>query len=384
MSGRYEGAIPAKEEGITRRGEVMKDSKISILNAALILLVLSNSTFAYRQVIYLGAVGGNYGGCGSFINDNGEIVGMGQNSSGKYRGVLFDPTGGGANIDLKTLGGDTGWAYSINNNGQIVGQAQNTLVHGSAYSYACRFDPTGNGANKNLGTVGGTGYSSAYSINNQGQIVGYAPNIYNFSHATLFNSGGNIDLGSLGGANSASYAWSINDLGQIVGYSNENGDRATLFDPTGGGANIKLSDASSRAYSINDLGQIVGRSYGFGPPSFHACLFDPTGMKANIDLAPNGGSSEAFSINDLGQIVGYINDRAYLFDSTGQDNNIDLNTLIDPASGWVLTQAKCINSDGWIVGQGIYDGGYCAFLLVPEPATLLLFALGGLALRRKK
>jgi hypothetical protein len=50
--------------------------------------------------------------------------------------------------------------------------------------------------------------------------------------------------------------------------------------------------------------------------------------------------SMALSINDAGQIVGSVVnkegwDRATLFDPTGAGNNIDLNTLIDPASGWM-------------------------------------------------
>jgi probable HAF family extracellular repeat protein len=109
-----------------------------------------------------------------------------------------------------------------------------------------------------------------------------------------------------------------------------------------------------------------------------------------IDLGTLGGTSSwAQSINNSGQIVGgsYNNSgqsRACLFDPTGQKNNIDLNTLIDPSSGWTLTFADGINSNGWIVGKGTYNGNTRAFLLTPEPTTLLLFGLGVTLLRRKK
>jgi probable HAF family extracellular repeat protein len=141
------------------------------------------------------------------------------------------------------------------------------------------------------------------------------------------------------------------------------------------------------AYSINNNGQIVGwDADNIGHR--RACLFDPTGNGNNIQL----GDGEAAAINDNGQIVGYSNSHAFLFDSTGNGNNIDLNSLIDPACGWTLTNAFDINNNGWIVGQGIYRdingfeiGDQRAFLLIiPEPATLILLSLGGLLLRKSR
>jgi len=76
--------------------------------------------------------------------------------------------------------------------------------------------------------------------------------------------------------------------------------------------------------------------------------------------------------------------RATMFDPTGAGNNIDLNTLIDPASGWTLLEARDINNSGWIVGHGFNpQGEYHAFLLVPEPTTFGLLGLGTLCLRKR-
>jgi uncharacterized membrane protein len=330
----------------------------------LIFLTFNGSAQAYRPVIDLGTLPGyNYSGFALSINDIGQIVGYVVKAPGDYRACLFDPTGGGANINLGALGGgfDSSTAEFINNNSHIVGSA----TYPSYYDRACLFDSTGGGVNIDLG---GGNYSVARSINDSGQIVGHAGPGY----AYLFDptgGGANINLGT--GA-----AYSINNMGQIVGESFSG--QACLFDSTGQGNNINLGTAGggkSSALSINNIGQIVGYE------GDYACLFDSTGVGANTHL----GIGFARSINDIGQIVGDYADHAYLFDSTGQGNNIDLNALIDPSSGWTLKTAYGINNSGWIVGEGMNPNGYNrAFLLIPEPSTLLLLGLSGLALLRNR
>ena len=57
---------------------------------------------------------------------------------------------------------------------------------------------------------------------------------------------------------------------------------------------------------------------------------------------------------------------------------MDLNGLIDPNSGWLLSRAYDVNDGGQIVGYGKTSGSTHAFLLtiVPEPATSSLLLLG--------
>lgn len=370
----------------------------SLIPLVIITLFLPVCTNAFYKVIDLGTLGGNSSAAYS-INENGQIVGGAYNSSLNARASLFDPTGGGANIDLGTLGGTQSWASSINDSGQIVGDSS----IGST-TQACIFDPTGGGANKNLGTLGGYPASKAKSINNNGQIVGYVwgrrQGNNTYERACLFDPRGggvNINLGTLGGE-FFSEAYSINNNGQIVGgaHKSSRSYHACLFDPTGGGANIDLGALSvtwnySVAYSINNRGDIVGFAYNNFSGYGHACLFDSTGAGANIDLGTLGGNySEAHSINDAGQIVGMAQNnlgywRATLFDPTGAGNNIDLNSLIDPSSGWNLWRPYSINNNGWIVGRGINPDGFDhAFLLIPEPATLLLFGIGAILLRKRR
>jgi len=373
--------------------------KNTLFSAAVILLVLGSPVFAYQQIIDLGTLGGK-GSCAYSINDKGQIIGWADynpntDSGGSKRACLFDATGGGANISLQSGSLAFGVAQSINNNGQIVGWA---LSYPGGNEYACLFDPTGGGANKTLVSSSSIA-SHAYSINDNGQIVGYFKNNSSQDRACIFDptgNGANKDLGTLGGTQSC--AFSVNNNGIIVGSAYLNStfpyiSHACLFDSSGNGANIDLGtlgdNTTAYANAINNNNQIVGYTYKPGLPvnNIHACLFDSSG---NIDLGTLGMSgAEATSINDLGQIVGwsmYSNapPHACLFDPTGQGNNIDLNTLIDQSSGWTLNYAYCINNSGWIVGQGTYNGYARAFLLTPEPATLLFFGLGISLLRRKK
>lgn len=331
-----------------------------------ITLFLPACANAFYKVIDLSTLGGDLSEAYS-INDNGQIVGWTVGSSGYPRAVLFDATGMGKNVGL--AGADTdSMALSINNSGQITGFVFNRL----GFCRATLFDSSDGGNNIDLGE------GIAYSINDSHQVVGCLG-----VNAALFelNTGRNVILCSSG----ESYATSVNEKGQIVGCapSISGGQRATLFDPTGNGNNIDLGSfpgCPSEACSINDSGQIVGWEQRTREV-YHAILFDPTGSGNNIDL----GEGFAYSINNSGQIVGNWRGRAALFDPTGKGSNIDLNTLIDPASGWSLFLAYSINDSGWIVGTGLNpDGEFHAYLLIPEPTSLLLFGLGVLCLRKRR
>jgi hypothetical protein len=108
----------------------------------------------------------------------------------------------------------------------------------------------------------------------------------------------------------------------------------------------------------------------------------------------------ASAINSQGIIVGY-SETTTPFGSTfiagpnhavywNPDGSVvDLNSLINPNSGWTLTDATAISDTGWILGVGSFDpngsGGQAAYdrlflLQVPEPNSLLLLTFAALAL----
>jgi probable HAF family extracellular repeat protein len=331
------------------------------------------------RVIDLGALGGLYSEAKA-INNNGQIVGPADTEEGIGHACLFVHGNPSGNIDLGTLGGRGSIACAINNLGQVVGSSN--FGWGEKAS-AVLFDATGAGANIDLGTAEERS-SGAYGINDLGQIVGGTFHANGRWRATLFDpagGGANINLGNLGAyvGNDDSVALAINNQGRIVGHAQyQSGSsiyaHAALFDPTGGGANVHLG--GSEATAVNEAGQIVGAGDG------QAMLFDAAGGLNNrtLGLPEEALWGRAYGVNARGRVVGSVTyadpeqdfvDHAVLFDLTGDRPPIDLNTLIDRDSGWVLRCANDINDRGWIVGLGINpQGRHRAFLLVPGSRIL--------------
>ena len=301
--------------------------------AAVVVLGLTSSA-ALAEVRYtvtgLGTLGGSFSGAFG-INDAGQVVGWADTASGAEHAFIYTP--GSGITDLGNLGGGYSYANGINDAGQVVGRSYTP----GGYEHAFLFTP-GSGMT-DLGTFGG-GTSEAYSINNLGQVVGYADTAtVGYDHAFLYTPGSGLtDLGTLGGPEG--WANGINDAGQVVGSS---GSHAFLYTPGSGMTDLgTLGGASSRAYGINDLGQVVGSAY--TGSKYLPCLY-------------SGGAVK------------------------------DLNSLIDPASGWTLSEAMSINDGGQIAGYGLNPSGqWEAFLLtpIPEPATLALLAAGAAALAARR
>jgi len=372
------------------------------------------------------------------VNDANTAVGYARMYTAEnylgYRAVRWDA--GGAATELGDLGTNsaghtTARAYAVNDANTAVGWAQK-YVDGSDLGWrAVRWDGGGSAATElgNLGTggTGGTG-ARAYAVNDANTAVGYANKFvagrYRGERAVRWDAGGTAptELGILGldiwGETSA-YAFAVNNSNTAVGWTEKyvdgsyRGKRAVRWDD-GRTAATELGhigasptgETATYAYAVNDANTAVGYAAKYIDGIWRgsrAVRWDGGGTAAtelgNLGIGSDGfTAARALAVSNANTAVGYaakyvggsgLGQRAVMWGPDGVA--VDLNTLIDPASGWTLTKACDISEDGlWVGGEGLYDPGSMPaydrlwLIQVPEPATLSLLALGGLAMIRRR
>lgn len=287
--------------------------------------------------------------------------------------------------NIGTLGGQYSSANDINDSGMIGGSATDASNHSYAYIHQ-------NGSMSSLGSIGSRN-SGGSSINNSGVVVSTLSNRPGdglFREGVIFENG---SVTSLGHSSSIDHAGHINDNGQIqatfdfsgvFGGKSTSGRKSYLYH-AGQIVDANIADYTGRyliGQDLNNNGNLTGIVASVSElEDRHAFAYIDDIL---TDLGTLGGiHSFGYAINDLDQIVGKSllsnsEQHAFLWDSI--NGMVDLNTLIDPSSGWVLQQSTDINNHGDIVGYGTINGETHAFLLqaVPEPNVLALILFGGL------
>jgi len=308
------------------------------------------------------------------VNNPTQVVGFADTGAGGFPIHAFSWTKKAGMKDLGTLGGNESRALGINDGAQIVGRADlSDFVSADAFFY------TAAGGMQDLGTLaqgiagGILSQANAINFNSQTftQIAGQSLTTDGSAyHAVIWDASLHIgDLGTLGGTNSR--AFGNNCVGQVVGSSDTAGGTTDAFvwDSVHGMQDLgtSLGGSVTVAEAINCSGVIVGSSSLPGDFPTDAFMFANGTM---TDLGnPGPFFSQANAINNPGKVVGFFvtpdgsDTHAFVWSSKGGMQ--DLNNLIPANSGWDLQSANGIGNNGRIVGTGMFNGGFHAFLLIP-------------------
>ena len=321
------------------------------------------------------------------INNQGVVVGndtegstsasIGVNPGGFAKGFRWTEAEG-----MTYLPSDGSGTYptGINDNGVIAG----SHVTAAGWISAGRFNPStdavfhsingaGGGAGINqAGTMTGHGYFPTGHVmfradDASNQVIPLPPGYYYTQGRTIDDNGTVVGRGVLneGGSRALRYsdAAGMEDLSALNNVSTQGGPW-TLYDAfgTNGTAIVGwgLHDGKQTAFRF-----VPGAD---GGPNAITDL----GMPATFPGDNYVNTSIALGVNAHGDIVGAVYDHwpnwpydAWVWiEGTGM---IDLNSLIDPQSGWKLTAAYAINDNRVVVGWGYLNGLARAFLMrIPD------------------
>jgi probable HAF family extracellular repeat protein len=351
-------------------------------------------------VIDLGTLGGTFGEANA-VNNRGWVVGDATLPGDTAKHAFLWRKG--LMTDLGTLGGPNSVAFLLNERGQVVGRAETSTPDpnnkdfcGFGTGLVCRAFVWHHGEMIDLGTFGGNN-SSAFAINNRGQVVGGAENAtpdptcttYQFEFKpVIWEEGETQELPTFSGDPDGYINW-INDHGQAVGASgncaNVASSHALLWQRNRRDEEqARPSDAAD--WTVIDLGnlggtmnnipldinnesQVVGFSDLPGDSVIHAFLWTEEGDMQDLGTLSPDVNSLALGINDKGQIVGdscdvFFSCRAFLWQN---GTMTELNSLVHDPNAPFLENANSINSRGQIAGKTTVQGTPIAdaFLAIP-------------------
>lgn len=283
-------------------------------------------------------------------------------------------------------------ASSINASGLIVGEAQ-SLNNTVAASWI------GGSLSQLTSSNVHAPSTSANAVNDSGVIVGTGGSAQ--VTAVVFRGGLALPVSLSSGATASGGAlFDVNARGIAVGYVNTGspplflGDQSSVTNwaVVGDTATLAvtrlppLADGShASAYRISDAGLVVGMSYDASNTSGHAVLWRD-GVPTLLDGGLNAASSIATGVDAAGVITGVYRradnvQRGFIW---RDGNATDLLGLVEGgANNWLTIGATDMTETGILVGyaESLSGRTMAVFLTpVPEPTSLMLFLVGGIAL----
>lgn len=389
------------------------------LRAALLLAALVCASLHPRQASAqayrftdIGTLNGGYTVAYS-INDSGQIAGSSNHSSGYLRAIRIDPTtvngqqtwfvdngaSGNAQMSLLGLPGKTyHWSLgrAINAFGQVTGTSQGSVS--SLPESATIWSQLGVAQVLTTSKV----KSEGFGISNTGAVSGV---IYGATNSGTVWSlvAGNYTATTIQPISpyNGATGFGLNNLDQSSGALYTAGSPGDAFlwlpkmfygsPPMPAGTNVLPSGFKSigneGAPSINDGGIVSGYVGGNNAALWKAALWLPAGAGAAYGLADGVNNihdatsifvtSMATAVNTPASaqplvVVGWGKDSlgnayGWVWDSTTRK----MRNLSDPAvtpnlpPGWIVKEARGINTNGQIVGTGTYNGVTRGFVLAP-------------------
>lgn len=314
------------------------------------------------------------------VNNNGLAVGyslqVNDSSVSRARAVYTDIGSDTINIipELVTDEFENMRALSVNDNGLVVGFATTNpdddtnaanesidvfVTRGFVYDIGAgtitRVDP--------VNYAGTESNASVRDINNSGRLVGWS---HELIENTLFARSFYADATDLAGAveipltddRRVSFPWAINDNNMIVGKRNVGEDtlESSLFFH---GYIYNIADQTITDIPELNPGFIPDRRQGFSDISVAFDINNNNQVvgKGLVEVVPHTYHATIFENGTLSNLNNLI------------DCKVDPNAEAVGSPDWVLTEARAINDNGVIVGNGLLNGVRKAFMLVPRPGV---------------
>ncbi len=311
------------------------------------------------------------------INENGKICAVSFSGQEKEVAMTWELPGVRVILPAPAEGGNTS-VWGINDFGQVSGFFRTD----KGGKYIVRWPDAVTVEKSSLITEG---ESRAYDIANDGTVVGVMtlPENENspsrFYHGILFDGKQVRDLGTLNlrgplYRQGYSIAHGINNRGEVVGIAADASQRFRpfIYDRHRGLRQLPVDsdfvEGQWYAAVINDhhlVGGSVSIEEGKSLPYYWD---DVSAPPVRIPMPVQFPYGEIYGINNLGQMVGVMwsmgdtpVEHAFVFDRLSGVR--DLNDVLQPSSGWVLTFARDINDHGQIAGTGQLHGRTRGFML---------------------